>query len=184
MRVGLLGPEGTFTHETGEMAAGRLGWGSPEFVTFPTGRDAVAAAARGEVDAAVVAVATSLGGEIAAESRAVADSGLRLLDTIQRVCHYQLCASPGATLSAVRSVRSNPKALADCAVTLARLLPNVPQTHTASTAAAARAVAGEGNPEVAAVCTAIAARRYGLTVLAADIEDDRDNWTRWLVLGR
>ncbi len=184
MRVGLLGPEGTFTHETGAMAAERLGWRSPEFVTFPTGAEAVAAAARGDVDVAVVAVATSLGGEIAAESQAAAQSGLHLLDTIQRPCHYQLAAPLGATLEGVCLVRSNPKALADCAAALTRLLPGVPHAQTPSTAAAARAVAEEGRPDTAAVCTAIAAERYGLAVLAENIEDDAANWTRWLVLGR
>jgi prephenate dehydratase len=183
-RVGFLGPEGTFTHETAELAAARLGWAEPIYVPYPTGLAAVQAVARGEVDDAVVAVATSLGGDRTVEARAIEDLGLAVLTAIQRVCHYHLLGLPGAALADVTLVRSNPKALADCRRRLAALVPGATLEHTASTAAAAQSVAAAGRPELAAVGTAAAARRYGLVPLAENIEDNPDNWTRWLVVTR
>jgi prephenate dehydratase len=184
VRIGFLGPEGTFTHETAESAAAALGWPEPHYVPYPSGLAAVQALARGEVDHAVVAVATKLGGERTEEARAIAELGLKVLTAIQRVCHYHLLGLPGAALGGVRVVRSNPKALADCRARLAALVPGAALEHTASTAAAVQSVATAGRPEVAAVGTAAAARRYGLLPLAENIEDDPDNWTRWLVLTR
>ncbi len=184
LRIGFLGPEGTFTHETAELAAAQLGWVEPVYVPYPSGVEAVQAVARGEVDRAVVAVATSLGGDRMAEAQAIADRGLTVLTTIQRVCHYHLLGLPGASLTGVRVVRSNPKALADCQKRLAALLPDAVFEHAASTAAAVRSVAEERRPHLAAVGTAAAGRRYGLTPLVENLEDDPDNWTRWAVVAR
>lgn len=183
-RVGFLGPEGTFTHETAELAAAQLGWAEPIYLPYPSGLAALEAVARGEVDHAVVAVATSLGGDRMAEAQAIEHLGLTVLTAIQRVCHYHLLGLPGATLADIIVVRSNPKALADCRTRLAALLPRAALEHTASTAAAVQSVAAAGRPELAAVGTAAAGRRYGLMTLAENIEDDPDNWTRWLVVTR
>lgn len=183
-RVGFLGPEGTFTHETAELVAARLGWADPVYVPYLSGLAALEAVVRGEVDHAVVAVATSLGGDRMPEAQAIEHLGLTVLTAIQRVCHYHLLGLPGATLADITVVRSNPKALADCRTRLSALLPNATLEHTASTAAAVQSVAAAGRPELAAVGTAAAGRRYGLMTLAENIEDDPDNWTRWLVVTR
>lgn len=184
VRMGFLGPEGTFTHETAELAAMRLGWMEPVYVPYPSGLAAMQALAGGEVDHAVVAVATSLGGERTDEARAIAELGLKVLIAIQRVCHSHLLGLPNASLPRVRVVRSNPKALSDCRARLAALVPGAALEQSASTATAAQSVAVEGRPELAAVGTAAAVRRYGLVPLAESIEDAPDHWTRWLVLMR
>ena len=184
MRVGFLGPEGTFTHETAEMAAERMGWTDVRFVPYPTSVAAVEAAARGEVDFAVVADATSLNGSMPEVTAAIDATGVRRLDHIQRTCHYHLLALPGATLSGLTGVYAHAKAAGDCRDHLVRLAPGVPHLATPSTAAGVRRVAEEGRRDLAAVGTAAAARRYGLAPLAENIEDDPDNWTRWVIVAR
>ena len=184
MRVGFLGPEGTFTHETAEMAAEKLGWTDVTFVPYPTSVAAVEAAARGEVDYAVVADATSLSGPMPEVARAIEAAGVQRVDHIQRVCHYHLLALPGASADKLTSIVAHAKAVGDCRSHLERIAPGVPYLNTPSTGAGVQRVAGEGRQDLAAVGTAAAARRYGLVPLAENIEDDPENWTRWVVVGR
>ena len=184
VRVGYLGPEGTFTHETAEMAAEKLGWRDVTFIPYLTSIAAVEAAARGEVDYAVVAEATSLSGPMPDVHQAIERAGLQRLDHIQRVCHYHLLALPGATPAGLTGIFAHAKAVGDCRAHLEQTAPGVPYLPTSSTGAGVRQVAEDGRPDRAAVGTAAAARRYGLVPLAENIEDDPDNWTRWTILGR
>jgi prephenate dehydratase len=182
MRVGFLGPEGTFTHETAELAAAKLGWQNVAYVPYPTSVAAVEALARGEVDVAVVADATSLSGPMPEVNKAIEVAGVRRLDHIQRVCHYHLLALPGASLEQLTRIIAHAKASGDCRATLARLAPGLPFTNTPSTGAGVKRVAEEGRRDQAAIGTATAGRLYGLVPLAENIEDDPENWTRWAIL--
>lgn len=184
MRVGYLGPEGTFTHESAEMAAEKLGWADATYVPYPTSIAAVEAAARGEVDVAVVADATSLSGPMAEVNAAIEAAGVRRLDQIQRVCHYHLLALPGSNVKGLTGIFAHAKATGDCRAHLERIAPGVPYLPTSSTGAGVREVAQQGRSDLAAVGTAAAGRLYGLAPLAENIEDDPDNWTRWTVVAR
>jgi prephenate dehydratase len=183
MRVGYLGPEGTFTHETAEMAAAKLGWQNIEYVPIATSVGVVEALARGEVDVAVVVDSTSLSGPMPEVNKAIEVAGVRRLDHIQRVCHYHLLAPPGAALDKLTGIVAHAKATGDCRATLARIAPGLPFTTTTSTGAGVKRVADEGRLDQAAIGTATAGRLYGLVALAENIEDDPENWTGWAVLG-
>lgn len=182
MRVGFLGPEGTFTHETAEMATEKLGWQDVTYVPYPTSVATVEAAAAGEVDYAVVVDATSLSGPMPEVAKAIEVSGVERVDQIQRICHYHLLALPGATLDRLTAVVAHAKATGDCRGSLDRLAPGRPLLDTTSTGAGVKRVADERRPDLAAVGTATAGRRYGLVPLAENLEDDPENWTRWAVL--
>ena len=184
MRIGFLAPEGTFTHETAEMAAEKLGWQDVTFVPYPTTVAAVEAAARGEVEYAVVADATSANGPLPDVNKAIEVGGVRRIDHIQRVCHYHLLGLPGGTLDDLARVFAHAKARADCQARLDQLAAAVTYIAPPSTAAGVRQVAEEGRRDQAAVGTAAAARRYGLVPLAENIEDDPQNWTRWAIVTR
>ncbi|MBW3654457.1 MAG: prephenate dehydratase, partial [Actinobacteria bacterium] len=93
-----------------------------------------------------------------------------------------LLVRPGTAPDEITTVRSQPHALAQCRRWLAQNLPDVEQQAATSTAEAARQVAG-GDGSVAAVGPLVAAERFGLEVLAADVHDHDGNTTRFVVLG-
>jgi prephenate dehydratase len=97
--------------------------------------------------------------------------------------HHCVLGLPGATLATLRTVESHPVALAQCAAFFARH-PGIEARAAYDTAGAAGEVARAGDPARGALASAAAARRYGLDVLAADVEDRSDNQTRFLVISR
>ncbi len=98
--------------------------------------------------------------------------------------HLHLMARPGTGLSDIRSVSSYPHALAQCQKYLAEALPAVEQRAANSTADAARVLGESGPPDAAAIAPRLAAERYGLVIVAEDVEDHPDNQTRFVLLAR
>ena len=106
---------------------------------------------------------------------------------IQREVVMRDPAQPAGAARARRSTdvqhgRVDPARHAQCRAFFARELPGVELVAANSTAEAARTSASTGRPDTAAVGTALAAKLYGLEVLAADIEDHPDNSTRFVLV--
>src|SRR5207244_274613 len=95
-----------------------------------------------------------------------------------------LLVAPGTGLADIRRVVSIPHAQAQCRQFFARELPDAETVPANSTAEAVRHVGEERPAGTAAVGTALAAKLYGLEVIAADIEDHPDNQTRFVLLAR
>src|SRR5205085_4874520 len=96
--------------------------------------------------------------------------------------HLLVNRASGITLPDVTRVYSHAQSLSQCLQWLARHLPSVARIPVASNAEAARMAAAE--PGAAAIAGDAAALVYGLGVLAAHIEDEPNNTTRFWVLGR
>jgi prephenate dehydratase len=97
--------------------------------------------------------------------------------------HHCLLAPPGAALDGLACVYSHPVALAQCARFFEQY-PHLEARAAYDTAGAARDVAKRGDATAAAIAAHAAAERYGLDILAADIEDRADNQTRFLAIAR
>ena len=81
-------------------------------------------------------------------------------------------------------VYSHPQVFGQCKTYLKECLPRVQLREVGSTAEAARIVGGSDDVGIAAIASPYAAELYGCAVLEKHIEDDRENRTRFLVLGR
>jgi prephenate dehydratase len=95
--------------------------------------------------------------------------------------HHCVLAVRGATIDALTSVESHPVALAQCGEWL-RAHPSLRAQVAYDTAGAAGEVAARGDPRLAAIAGRAAAARYGLEILAANVEDRPDNQTRFLAI--
>jgi prephenate dehydratase len=91
-------------------------------------------------------------------------------------------APSGASLEGLETVRSHAQALGQCRAWLRAHVPHATGEATPDTAGAAREVAAAGDPTVAAIASKRAAEQYGLTILADGLEDDAQNFTRFLVI--
>lgn len=181
-RYAYLGPEGTFAEAAlRTVPAASRG----DVAAQPSVATALEAVRRGESDYALVPIENSVEGSVAATLDELA-SGEPLIVTreVLMPVTFALMARPGTGLPAVRRIATHPHAHAQCRRWLAVALPEATVVPALSTAAAAAALADGTAAHDAAIAAPIAAERYGLTVLAEDVEDNADAVTRFVLVGR
>jgi len=180
MRVGFLGPQGTFTHEAVLTAPGHEEF---ELVPQPTNHDAVMAVHRGEVDRALVPIENSLEGAVneTLDALAFEADDVTIVGELVHPVRFCLISRAPIALDEIRTVYSHPQGLGQCQHFLRSRLPGASVMTAASTADAVRIVAASGMP-AAALSTRAAAELYGGEVLLSGVEDVPDNETRfaWL----
>jgi prephenate dehydratase len=145
-----------------------------------TFEDALAAVKTGEARYAMIPIENSVAGRVADIHHLLPNAGLNIVGEHFLRVRHQLLALPGASLLTVKKALSHTQALGQCRNTLRKLgLVPVPE---ADTAGSARLVAEANDPTLAAIASSLAAEIYGLKVLMQDIEDEKHNTTRFVVL--
>lgn len=181
MKIGYLGPPGTFTEE-----ALLRTYISPqdEAVPYASIPDVIEAVDRGEVERGIVAIENSIEGSVNVTLDVLAfDSEAKVIGEVIYPIRHNLLGRSGLALVDIDTIISQPHATAQCRKYLAVHLPEAKIIAANSTAEAAQIVSTHpGN--VAAIGTRIAAEIYGLEVLAENIEDFQDNQTRFAILGK
>jgi prephenate dehydratase len=159
-----------------------VGWFGADAVPVPvpTFSAVCAAVEGGTADAGVLPLENSLAGTVGDALDALAVGTLRVVGEVLLPIRHQLLALPGVDLEHVERVSSHWQALAQCERYLdARGWQIIP---AADTAGAARELASGGDRHGAAIASRAAAERYGLEILAQDIQDADHNMTRFAVL--
>jgi prephenate dehydratase len=180
VRVGYLGPAGTFTEEAlftqPDLAQAQL-------VPIGSIPDVLAATASSEVDVGFVAIENAIEGSVNVTLDMLAfETDLLIQREVVIPVNLCLIGLPGAKLDDIKVVMSFPHATAQCRGFLSERLPGVTTQATNSTADGSRQVAEEGDLQTAALGTARSAEVYGLEVLAHEIEDHPENATRFVVV--
>jgi prephenate dehydratase len=177
MPYAYLGPEGTFTE-----AALRLVAPAAQALPCPTIAAALAAVRDGAAERAVVPIESSVEGIVAATLDDLATgSGLVIEAEVHLPIAFALLGRPGTALGDIKRVGGHPTAIPQCRFWLAANLPEAEQLPAASNAEAARLVA-DGQLD-AALAGAFAADRYGLIIVADDVQDRANAITRFVVVG-
>ena len=148
----------------------------------PTFEDVFAAVADGSAPLAMIPIENSLAGRVSDIYHLLPVSGLAIIGEHFLPIRHQLLGIPGTRISDLRTVESHVMALGQCRRAIRRL--GLTPIVAADTAGSAREVADVADPTRAAIASELAARTYGLEVLAANIEDADHNTTRFLVLAR
>ncbi len=176
LRVAYLGPPGTFS----EMAVAKQFGAAVEPMALDSIDEVFRAAETRASGFAVVPVENSSEGAVGITLDLLLATPLRICaEIVLRVHQNLLAARP--SLEGLTRVYSHAQSLGQCREWLARHLPQAERVPLASNAEAARRAAAE--PGACAIGPVLAAERYGLRILSADIEDDPKNVTRFLVLG-
>jgi prephenate dehydratase len=183
MRYAYLGPAGTFTEAAvARLAeAGRRLGGEVEPVPCATIGATLEAVRTGAADRAVVPIESSVEGIVTATVDDLAGGDLLIVGETRLQIEFALLAREGVSLADVKTVGGHPQAEGQCRRWLATSLPGAEWVPFGSNAEAARR-AGEGDLD-AALASAAAASRYGLTVLAADVHDRLNAVTRFVEVG-
>jgi prephenate dehydratase len=177
IRVAFQGELGAFSEEAAVIL---LGTG---IETVPRGTfDSLFAAINdGSADEILAPVENTLAGSVHRCYDLLLESGLEIsAEVIHRISHC-LIGVPGARMENIRSVESHPVALAQCERFFAAH-PEIKRVVAEDTAGSAKAVIAAGDPQRAAIASRRAAEVYGGQILAEHLEDDRANFTRFLLL--
>lgn len=180
MRVGFLGPEGTFSDEALHADPRSEGMEAHSCVSV---HEAVMGVESGALDRALVPIENSLEGSIGVtlDTLAVEATGVEIVgETVLPVRHC-LIAARERPLVEIERVLSHPQPLGQCARFLREQVGDARVVAVASTAEAVRTVAGADEPW-AAIGTRRAAGLYGAAVLVEGIEDVEGNATRFVWL--
>ncbi len=177
IRVAYAGCPGAFA----ELAARRI---YPDGHLVPTSdfRAAYETVERGECDCAVLPLENSYAGDVAQVMDLAYFGSLHIRGVYDIRVNQCLVGVPGATPDGVRQVISHPQALSQCAGYISA--HGYLTREAENTAFAARYVAEQRDPALAAVCNKEAASLYGLDVLAEGINESSMNTTRFAVFCR
>src|SRR2546423_11186064 len=176
MTIAYFGPEATFTHQ----AAIRRFGASLRYSAQKTIADVFAEVSRNRADYGVVPVENSTEGVVTHTLDMFVDSDLKIVAQI--VMPIQQCLIGKTSRRSIKKLYSHPQPLAQCRAWIQNNLPEAEVIETSSTTRAAELAKAGKN--AAALAGLIAAERYGLGILEADIQDNSANMTRFFVLGR
>jgi prephenate dehydratase len=185
--IGFLGPQGTFTEVALRDAIEEQAPGgrTRRFLPFLSMQDTIEAVSSGEVDCSIVPIENSIEGSVSATVDILSHEidNLQIVREVRIPIQHQLLVRPGVTLDQVTKVVSHPHANAQCRIWLRNNLPGRDIEAANSTANAVERIAGSDQPW-AAIGNHLAGETYGCVVLAPDIEDHKDNETRFVFLAR
>ena len=176
-RIGALGPVGSYS----EKAA--LLWSKTRpgasLVYFPDFEGVLDAVQAGGVEAGIVPVENSLEGAVTVVMDLLLHLDVVIVGEVNLPIRHCLV---GRGEGDIKVILSHPQALAQCRQYLREHYPNAEVRTTGSTSHAARLA--QEFPEMAAIAGQETAERYGLTILAREIQDASDNVTRFILTGR
>ncbi|MDH3889685.1 MAG: prephenate dehydratase [candidate division Zixibacteria bacterium] len=178
-KVAFQGERGAFS----EQAARQLAGSSARVIpcdSFDTLFDRVES---GKATAGVIPIENSLIGSIHRNYDLLLERDLHVIDETQvRVLHC-LIAPPGVTVRRVKKVFSHPAALDQCRRFFTKH-PGLSAEPFYDTAGAVKMLSEETPPNAAAIASPLAAEIYGMKVLRKSIEDEKFNFTRFLLLSK
>ncbi len=178
MKVAIQGELGSFSHEASENML-------PGAAVMPCARSAEVfdLVESGSVQAAVIPIENSLAGSVAEHFDLLLTREVFVQREFYLRIRHHLVAMPGVKLNAIRQVFSHPVALDQCR-RFFRLHPRIRAVPFYDTAGSVRHIVEETMADAAAIAPKQAAGQYGGRVLLAGIEDDQQNYTRFLLIGR
>ena len=176
-RVAFQGERGAFSEE----AAVKLLGEEITLVPRPTFEAAFNAIADGAADYILAPIENSLAGSVHRSFDLLVDSPLNILAEVIIPIAHNLIAAPGARFEGITVVESHPVALAQCEQFFSAH-PRLKRIATEDTAGSVRDVVGSGDRSRGAIAGRRAAEIYGGAILREHLEDNRENYTRFLLL--
>jgi len=151
-----------------------------EFRDFRSMSQAVKA---GKIDFAMMAIENTLAGSLLPNYGLLQEFGLCIIGEEYLRIQMQLMVLPGETLESVEQVISHPIALSQCGQFLDKY-PGWKVTEADDTASSARLISKSKLKGIAAIASSLAAKTYGLKIIAPSIETNKKNYTRFLAIAK
>ena len=180
-KIAYLGPPGTFTEEALTKFLGDNK--EIEKISLSTVPEVIKSVDRGEVDEGLVPMENSIEGSVnITQDILTFESEAKIIREMTIPVKHNLIGKKGLKLKNIKKIISHPHATAQCRIFLSSNLSGVEIVAANSTAEAVKKIL-EMDSNVAAIGTRAAAELYNLNVIAGDIEDYKENKTRFVFIG-
>ena len=176
--VACQGVEGAYS----QLACDRL-FKLPNVFYFSNFEAVFSAIEKGLCQYGVIPVENSTAGSVNAVYDLMRRHDFRIVRSLRLKVDHNLLANPGAKLSDIREICSHEQAIAQCSAFLQEH-PEITVVRCENTAAAAKRVAQSGRKDVAALSSRSCAELYGLTCLASNVQDQGNNFTRFICISK
>ena len=138
---------------------------------------------KGECDYGVLPIENSTAGSVNAVYDLMMEYHFNIVRSVRVKINHSLLAKPGTRKENIREIFSHPQAIAQCEEYLKKF-PGAVVTEVENTAVAAKKVAESDRPDVAAIGSEINGELYGLRTLESEIQDNGNNYTRFICISR
>jgi len=152
-----------------------------ELVECPTFKEQFERMKKDSTLLGMVAIENTVAGSILPNYTLIRESELKIVGELKMHISQNLVGLKGQKIEDIRSVESHPMALRQTEDFISQY-PKIKMVESADTASSAKRIATKQRPNVATVCGELAAKIYGLEILASNIETNKRNFTRFLVL--
>ena len=177
MRIAYQGVAGAYSH-----IASMTVYPGQEYLPCDTFEKAMKLVSEGEADLAMIPVENSNAGRGSDVHFLLPQTGLHIIGEFFLPINHQLLGLPGTKLADVKSASSHPQALAQCSEFLKR--HGIKPTARIDTALSCQDVLKFQDKSIAAIASKLAGEIYGLDVVAPNVENARNNTTRFLIMAR
>ncbi|MHA2288223.1 MAG: prephenate dehydratase [Promethearchaeota archaeon] len=180
-KVGYLGPMGTFTHQAALEFFAKAG---TQFIPGDSMTEIFDRIDKEQLDFGIVPFENSLQGTVRETLDLLIENDLFIYGELESRVVQNLISLKNAELKDIENVFSHPQAFAQTRIWLKSNLPNAKITEVTSTAEAVRRIRKLNDSSYAAIGTEFAAKIYELKVMDSNIEDEKSNYTRFLILSK
>lgn len=153
-------------------------------ISCPTFQSVMEAVECGEADYGVLPIENSSTGGITANYDLLLNYSNCIVGQYVNKISQCFLTLPGAKTEDIKTVYSHPQGLLQCSGFLREHSGMQAVEFAGSTADSAQKVAADGDPSQAAIAARRAAKEYGLQVLKEDIQQEENNSTRFIIIGR
>jgi len=178
LRVGYLGPEGSFSHQAAIKKFGH----SLQLVACVDFDDIFDQVQKKKLDYGIVPVENSIEGIVSATLDSLLKFNLNIYSEVHLAIHNNLLTF-ASNLSRIKKLYTHRQPYGQCRSWLSKYLPEAEFVETSSTSKAAEIIAEKKDLTIAAIASGIAAEIYQIPVLEENIEDHVRNFTRFIIIG-
>ena len=179
MKIGFLGPKGTFSFEASKQVSKDM----EELVEYKTIKDCIIALQNNDVNRVVVPIENSLQGDVTETVDALVEStGIYIERELVIKITQNLIANKNYKFEEIKELYSHPQALAQCRNYIENKLHNANIVQVSSTALAAKEI--KSKDYCACIANKSCINEYGLTLLEDNIQDNDYNQTKFWVLSK
>ena len=147
--------------------------------TFESAMEQVSAS---ECHLAMIPIENSVAGRVADIHYLLGGYDLKIYSEHFQEINHQLMVKPGASLDTIKNVRSHSMAIGQCHAAIKKY--NLDVIIMADTAGSAKFISEEGTMEDSAIASTLAADTYGLDIVDTNIQDMKNNTTRFLIMSK